>query len=104
MLTRPAVPCIAALAAALALASCGLPEDADVAPSDYVQASPPPVLLPDAVFAQAAAGAGPARIRIETEAAALEARAEALRAGAEALAAPVVDPDTRARLEASAAR
>ncbi len=95
---RPAL----ALAAALvtALAGCDQPDEAAIAPSDYVRAAPNPTLLPDAEFTAALATAGPAAARIEAEAALLAARAEALQARAEGLHAPVIDPADRDRLEA----
>jgi hypothetical protein len=94
---------LAALLLPLALAGCGLPEDADVAPSDYVLAAPRPTLLPNEMFRVASAEAGPAVLRIDAETAALTARAEALQARAEGLQAPVVDSAVRDRLEQAGA-
>jgi hypothetical protein len=95
---RPALALAAALATALA--GCDQPDEAAIAPSDFVRAAPNPTLLPDAEFTAALATAAPAVARIEAGATLLAARAEALQARAEGLGAPVIDPADRDRLEA----
>lgn len=82
----------------LLAAACGVPGDADIAPSDYARSAPNPTLLPDETFRAAAAEAAPVVARIDAETAALAARAEALQARATALGGPVVDPAVRPRL------
>ena len=84
----------------LALAACGPPADADIAPSDYVLAAENPTLLPDSDFSAAVAEARPAGVRLEAEAALLAARAEALRARVEGMG-TLIDPAARERLEAA---
>lgn len=96
------IPALAAGLAAL-LTACGLPEDADIAPSTDVLSAPAPMLLPDATFRTALAEAQPAGARIEADAAILAARAEGLAARAKTLNAPLIEPADRARLEAASA-
>ena len=89
------------LALAAALAGCDRPDEAAIAPSDYVRSAPNPTLLPDAEFAAVLATAAPAAARIDAEAVLLAARAEALQARADGLRAPVLAPADRIRLEAA---
>ncbi|WP_297971446.1 hypothetical protein [uncultured Amaricoccus sp.] len=91
------------LAAALAVLSCGPSEEVVGPRSAALRDAPPPRLGETAAFDAALARAGPDAERLEAAKGELAARAEALRARAEALAAPVVDPATRPRLEPPAA-
>ena len=92
-----------AVAAALAVLSCGPPE-AVVGPiSEAARKAPSPRLGETAAFDAALARADPDARRLEAGAAELAARASALRARADALGAPVVDPVVRPRLEAAGA-
>ncbi len=83
----------------LALTACDPPGAAEIAPSEAARTAPPPRLEPTASFDAALADAGPASQALEAQAADLAARAADLRARATALGAPVLDPDTRNRLE-----
>jgi hypothetical protein len=96
-------PVAPALAAALAVLSCGPPEAAVAPVSEAARKAPPPRLGETAAFDAALARADPDARRLEAGSAELAARAEALRARAAALGAPVVDPAVRPRLEAGSA-
>jgi hypothetical protein len=91
--------CLSALAAALM--ACDPPGAANVPPTEAARTAPPPRLEPTASFDAALASAGPASQALEAQAAELADRAAGLRARAATLGAPVIDPDTRDRLEAA---
>jgi len=89
------------LALGLALAACTMPEGAVVPPSPEAAAAPRPDLIETARFRSALAAAEPDAAELASLASGLQARAAALRARAGALQGPVLDPATRARLEAA---
>jgi hypothetical protein len=93
---------LTAAALALALAACAPPEVASLPISEAARAAPPPRLGETASFDAALARAEPDAERLAGDAAGLAARAAALRERAAALAgAPVVAPETGARLDAA---
>ncbi len=89
-------------AAALALAACAPPRQADAPRPDRLRDAPPSALVPTELFQapkERAAGVG-AELAAETKE--LAARAEALRARGAALSGlGTLDPEARARLEAA---
>jgi hypothetical protein len=87
-------------AAILALAGCGAPPEARRDLPD-TQSGEAPDLLPTASFDSPRTRAAEREVELGEAAAELAARAERLRASGEALAAPVLTPEERARLEAS---
>ena len=91
----------ACLALGLALLAACAPKEAEIPISDAARAAPPPRLGETAAFDAALARSQPDAERLGAGAEDLGARAAALRARAAALSAPVVDPDTRSRLEAA---
>ena len=88
------------LALTLLLAACAPPE-AEIPMSQSARDAPPPRLGETAACDAALAQAQPDSDRLSAGATDLAARAAALRARAAALSGPVVDPDTRSRLEAA---
>lgn len=87
--------------AALALAGCEAPAQARLPISAQAAARPMPELVETARFERVAETSGAAAQDLDAGRADLAARAEALRATAAGLAAPVIDPATRARLDAA---
>ncbi len=85
----------------LALLAACAPREAEIPMSEAARAAPPPRLDETAAFDAALAQAQPDAERLGAGATDLAARAAALRARADALSAPVVDPDTRSRLDAA---
>ncbi len=71
--------------AALGLAACGAPPEAEIATSEEARAAAPPRLVETARFDAALADAAPSAERLSDERDALAARAAALRARAAAL-------------------
>ncbi len=100
MTARPRRLTQTALLLVLAAATaCGPPPEADFPPSAPPDALGRPELAPTARFDSLREGSGPDRERLQDETDTLNARAAALRARAATLDTPVLDEETRTRLE-----
>ncbi len=85
----------------VALVACAPPPEGRFEPTRPVDEAAPAELVPTSRFDGVVADAAPDAERLEAEAQALLERAERLRQETQGLAGPVIDPETRARLEAA---
>ncbi len=102
MATLSFLPACAALAAAaLVLAGCAPPKEADIPISDAAAARPAPALAETARFTAAIEAATPAIAALDEQRATLVTGAAALNARAAGLSGPLIPPEDAARLTAN---
>lgn len=91
----------ALLAGLVLLAGCAPPPEGRFEPTRPIDDAAPAELVPTSRFDGVVADAAPDAERLEADAQALLERAEKLRRETEGLTGSVIDPETRARLEAA---